>query len=146
MKITEHGGTENYPHRNTDECRCLQPYVQKHFSFKTFEKYCKEVWDLSKMHARRQVRAYEAVSLLESKSNQLFTFSVNKKSAIADKNESSTDELLAELGDKCISCEHRKAMANRAFKGVRTREGPRGPKKISLWVSGLSLARKDLQP
>ena len=40
----------------------------------TWEKYCNEKWDLSKMHAHRQVRAYETVCLLKSKSNQLVTY------------------------------------------------------------------------
>ncbi|MCD4678049.1 MAG: hypothetical protein K8S18_18955 [Desulfobacula sp.] len=38
---------------------------------KTFEKYCKEAWDISKTHVNRQVAAYETVNLIESKWHQL---------------------------------------------------------------------------
>jgi len=54
--------------------------------YQTFEKYCKDVWDLSRMHAHRQIRAYETVNLIESKCNQLVTFS-ELKSAKETQNE-----------------------------------------------------------
>ena len=34
---------------------------------KTFEKYCKDKWDLSKVHAIRQICGYETVTFLENK-------------------------------------------------------------------------------
>lgn len=76
--------------------------------YSTFEKYCKEVWDLGKTHAYGQIEGYQTVRLLESKCPQLRT---NEKPCC--------DETLAEFAQKCGSCEYRKALANRAFKGVR---------------------------
>lgn len=80
------------------EIRDNRLYRETH---QTFEKYCKEVWDLSKSSAYQKIDGYQAVNLLEQKSPQLRTFS---------------DEGPAQ---KCLNCEHRKAMANRAHKGVR---------------------------
>ncbi len=98
---------------------------------KTFEKYCKDKWDLGKSTAYQKIDGYEAVALLES-----------KKSAIADKNTpgsspemnrgidpidladlsekyaSTYDERMAEAGAMCIPCGHRKAMINKR-KGVK---------------------------
>ena len=79
--------------------------------YKTFERYCKDVWDISRMHAHNQINGYETVRLLESKCKQLFTNSAEESP------ESITDEKWSGY-DQCLSCEHRKAMANRAFKGV----------------------------
>lgn len=79
------------------EIRDRRLYRETH---KTFERYCKETWDLSKGYAYQQIGGYETVTLLES-----------KMSAIADKNDPEQNA--------CTSCEHRKGMANKAFKGVR---------------------------
>lgn len=88
------------------EIRDQQLYRETH---KTFEKYCKDVWDLSRGRAYQQIGGYETVSLLE-----------DKMSTIVDKNPPDIDTITEEKGaeDACLSCEHRKAMANRAFKGV----------------------------
>lgn len=83
------------------EIRDRRLYRETH---KTFERYCKDVWDLSKSNAYYQIAGYETVHLLE-----------NKMSTIVDKNDPEQNA--------CASCEHRKAMANRAFKGVRIPEG-----------------------
>ncbi|MCP3940038.1 MAG: hypothetical protein GY710_00955 [Desulfobacteraceae bacterium] len=73
----------------------------------TFEKYCKEVWDLSKGYAYQQIGGYETVALLES-----------KLSAIADNFKSETKQISDQPEEKCTDCEHRKAMANKT-KGVK---------------------------
>lgn len=91
--------------------------------YKTFERYCKDVWDLSKTHVNRQISAQETVKLIETKWHQLVSFSnESKMSTIVDKNTEAgistiTDEKWS-VYDQCLSCEHRKALSNRAFKGV----------------------------
>lgn len=88
-----------------------------------FEKYCKEVWDLSRGYADRQIGGYETMRLLESKCRQLAT----KMTPIGVKNETGMSEITDEKWecfDLCLDCEHRKAMANRAFKGVNIPGAP----------------------
>ncbi len=93
---------------------------------KTFEKYCKEVWDLSKGYATKQICGYQTITLLES-----------KMVAIATKNESKCNQLVTKSKDKmvpigtvsdseqsdqddiCHKCPERKGMNNRKFKGVK---------------------------
>ncbi|MBU1193992.1 MAG: hypothetical protein KKE62_01835 [Proteobacteria bacterium] len=83
------------------EIRDNRLYRETH---KTFEKYCKEIWDLSKGYATQQICGYEAVTLLES-----------KMVAIATKNKSEDTD---QGEEKCTDCPHRKALANKD-KGVK---------------------------
>ena len=62
---------------------------------KTFEKYCKDKWDLGRAYAYRQIDSYKTINLLEL-----------KMSPIGDKN-------------PCDSCDFKKGMNNRKFKGVK---------------------------
>ena len=73
----------------------------------TFEKYCKEVWDLSRGHANRQIDSYQVIQNLKSKCLQLETFSENAPEQTQDQEE------------KCTGCPHRKALANTKYKGVK---------------------------
>ncbi|MBA3011108.1 MAG: hypothetical protein KKF12_18080 [Proteobacteria bacterium] len=52
------------------EIRDNRLYRETH---KTFEKYCKDIWDISRMHAHRQIQSYQMVLFLEEKCNQLVT-------------------------------------------------------------------------
>lgn len=91
------------------EIRDQRLYRETH---KDWAHYCKDIWDLTKRYADMQIQAHEAVALLESKREQLFPF-FNVATSPA------CDETLAEMGEKCLACEHRKAMTNRAFTGIR---------------------------
>lgn len=84
-------------------------YRETHTSF---EKYCKDVWDLSKGYATQQIKGYQTVNLLESK---LVAIATEKDAEGMDQ---LTDDKWASF-DHCLSCEHRKSMANRAFKGIK---------------------------
>ena len=97
---------------------------------KTFEKYCKDKWDLSKGYATRQICGYETFSLLESKMVPIGTKNASESSPdmnmgiapinlddFADKYVASYDERMAEAGSMCTSCGHRKALAHKN-KGV----------------------------
>jgi hypothetical protein len=72
----------------------------------TFEKYCKEVWDLSKGYANQQIGGYQTVSLLES-----------KMAAIAAISKTSSEET-PDQEKKCTDCGFREALANKT-KGVK---------------------------
>lgn len=76
-------------------------------SHKTFEKYCKEVWDLGKSYATRQICGYETVTLLES-----------KMVPIGTKNDFRPESEADQIEEKCTDCPHRKALANKN-KGVK---------------------------
>jgi hypothetical protein len=60
-------------------------------SHRTFERYCKDRWDLGKAHAYRQIYGYEAVALLEQ-----------KRSPIGDKNESEDSDSVNEIHQEMI--------------------------------------------
>ena len=67
---------------------------------KTFERYCKDRWDLSRPRAYQQICGYEAVALLESKMSTIVDKNDDeqKMSTIVDKND---DELkMAPIGAK----------------------------------------------
>ena len=68
----------------------------------TFEKYCKEVWDLGKSTAYQKIDGYRAVSFLES-----------KMSAIADFSEIDSEQSQDIAEEKCTDCEWKKALANK---------------------------------
>ncbi|MFH1157101.1 MAG: hypothetical protein V1793_25165 [Pseudomonadota bacterium] len=110
---------------------------------KTFEKYCKDKWDLGRRYADQQIDGYEAVAFLGSKMRAiaLKNETENKMPPIGIKNtpESSPDmnlgidpinlddfsdkygvsydERLAEAGRMCIPCDYCKGMAHKN-KGV----------------------------
>ncbi|MBU0972642.1 MAG: hypothetical protein KKC20_18495 [Proteobacteria bacterium] len=73
----------------------------------TFERYCKNVWDLSKGYANQQIGGYQTVILLESKMAAIAAISETDPEAPQDQTE-----------EKCMDCEFRKALANKA-KGVK---------------------------
>jgi len=73
----------------------------------TFEKYCKEVWDLSRGHAYRQIDSYQTIQNLESKCLQLETFS-----------KTDPDQPQDEDTPKCTDCGFREALAAKT-KGVK---------------------------
>ena len=98
---------------------------------KTFEKYCKDRWDLSRGYADQQIGGYEAVALLESKMTAIAVKNIPVSSPdmnlgidpinleeFADKYVASYDERMAEAGSMCVSCGHRKAMVSKT-KGVK---------------------------
>ncbi|MCG8643211.1 MAG: hypothetical protein MI862_26030 [Desulfobacterales bacterium] len=62
------------------EIRDRRLYRETH---KTFEKYCREVWDLSRGRVYQQISGYETVALLES-----------KMSTIVDKNKNPVEDAL----------------------------------------------------
>lgn len=109
------------------EIRDNRLYRETH---KTFEKYCKDRWDLSKGYATQQICGYEAVAFLESKMVAIATKNTPESSpgmnmgidpidldAFADKYIASYDERLSEAGSMCMSCEHRRSLAHKN-KGV----------------------------
>jgi len=64
----------------------------------TFEKYCKEVWDLSRGYAYQQIGGYETVTLLESKMSAIADIdNENKMSTIVDVSDESK---MSPIGDK----------------------------------------------
>lgn len=73
-------------------------------SHKTFEAYCKERWDISRGRAYQKISSYETISLLES-----------KMCTIVDISDVATDETI----DICTSCEFKRSMGNRKYKGVK---------------------------
>ncbi len=73
----------------------------------TFEKYCKEAWDLSRGYAYQQIGGYETVTLLTS-----------KMSAIADILETPSEEIPDQQEEKCTDCGFREALTNKT-KGVK---------------------------
>jgi hypothetical protein len=98
---------------------------------KTFEKYCKDKWDLGKSTAYQKIDGYEAVALLESKKSAIADKNTPESSPdmnlgidpinlddFADKYVASYDERMAEAGSMCTSCGHRKAMIHKS-KGVK---------------------------
>lgn len=58
--------------------------------YKTFEQYCKEVWDYSKTYSIRQIQSYETIQLLEN--------GVDKWCQLAPKNKHE-DENVIEIGN-----------------------------------------------
>jgi hypothetical protein len=89
--------------RSLAEVRDCRLYRETH---KSFEEYCRDVFDISKMRAYQQISGYETVMLLEEKSKQLFTFSEldqeesllpaqekNQQKVITPKNEAQTRPL-----------------------------------------------------
>ncbi|MCF6246894.1 MAG: hypothetical protein L3J69_05980 [Desulfobacula sp.] len=86
------------------EIRDNRLYRETH---KDWPKYCKDVWDLSKGYANRQIGGYETITLLR-----------NKMAPIGAISETPSGETPAKNEDVCVTCEWKKAMANKA-KGVK---------------------------
>jgi len=98
---------------------------------KTFEKYCKNRWDIGRGYADRQISGYETLALLEHKMTPIGVKKPPESSPdmnlgidpinlddFADKYVASYDERMAEAGSMCVSCGHRKAMVSKT-KGVK---------------------------
>jgi hypothetical protein len=102
--------------RALSEIKDCRLYRRTH---KSFEKYCKDVWDLGKTRVYQKINGYRAVTLLKEKTSTMVD--VARKTDLnnlTDKYGTSYAERMEQASSKCTLCGYMKAM-NHKNTGVR---------------------------